>query len=54
MRPRGGQGYNLLVFITASPSSRAEAWAEFDETKINADTQHPVSMCSLRRIDCDS
>lgn len=54
MKPRGGQGYNLLVFVTASPSSRAEAWAEFDETKINTDRQHLVSICSLRRIDCNS
>ena len=54
VRPRGGRGCNLLVFITASPSSGAGAWAEFDETKINTDTQHLVRLCSLRRVDRNS
>lgn len=42
MRARAGKGYNHPVFITASPSSRAEAWAEFDETKLYTDKQHLV------------
>lgn len=55
MKANGGEGCGNLVFITASPSKGAAAWAEFDETiKLDTATQHLVSMCGLRGIDCDS
>lgn len=45
MRPRGVR-LQRLVFIRASPSSRAAAWAGFDRTKINTDTQHLLRAAS--------
>lgn len=45
MRPRGVR-LQHLVFIRASPSSRAEAWAGFDRTKINTDMQHLLRAAS--------